>query len=82
MRVVVEDHSVSVELLNRLQTFGVAVTEFLIISVFGDCGELEDLNLLAAAIFLFENFVSDVEVESNEVTCVKFLRLSVVGNVD
>ena len=40
VRVVIENHSVGVQLLNRLQTFRVAVTKLLFIRVFGYCWKL------------------------------------------
>ena len=82
MRVVIEDHTVSVELLDGLKTFGVAVAELIFVLVFGNSWELKHLNLLRCPIILLEHLVSDIEVECNEVTGVQLLRLLVVGYVN
>jgi len=82
VRVVIEDHAVGVELLDRLETFGVPVAELLIKLVFGDSWELQHLDLLTVPILLFEDFVSDIEVKRHEVTRVELLRLFVVGYVN
>ena len=82
MRVVIEDHAVGVELLDRLETFGVPVAELFIKLVFGDSWELQHLNLLTIPILLFEDFISYIEVERHEVTRVELLRLLVVRYVN
>ncbi len=82
MRVVIEDHAVGVELLDRLEAFGVPVAELLIKLVFGDSWELQHLNLLTVPILLFEDLVSDIEVKRHEVTRVELLRLLVVRYVN
>lgn len=81
MRIVVKDHSICVELLDRLETFWIAVAELLIISVFGNSGELECFNLFTASIILFEDSVCDIKVESDEIALVKLLWLPVIRNI-
>ena len=82
MRIVFKDHSICIELLDRLETFWIAVAELLIISVFGYSGELECFNLFTASILLFEDFVCDIKVKSDEIAGVKLLWLPVIRKIN
>ena len=82
VRVVIEDHSICVELLNWLETLRIAVAKFLFILIFGYSWELKYLNLLRCSVLLFLHLVSNIEAECNKVSGVKLLRLFVVGYVN